>query len=335
MQYRALGDSGIRASVVGLGTWVMGGWMWGGTSDEDSIAAIHASLDHGVNLIDTAPIYGFGAAEQVVGKALADRRDEAVIATKCGMVANTTRGEFKFASTARAIDADGLIQIYQYNHPDSIRWEIERSLKRLGTDRIDLYQTHWQEQETPIEDTMACLEKLRDEGKIRAIGVCNANPEQMGRYRAAGRLDSDQERYSMLDRGLEDTNLPDAREHGQAVLAWSPLALGLLTGKIGPDRTFPPGDLRRDNPRFSVENRKRVQAMLGELEPYAEAHGVTIAQLVIAWTFHQPGLSHVLCGARHAEQARENAAAGAVELSADELAAMRQILDRHATELEA
>jgi len=330
MQYRPLGQSGIEASVVALGTWVMGGWMWGGADEDDSIRAIHAALDNGINFIDTAPIYGFGASENLVGQAIKDRREKVVLATKCGMVANTTRGEYKFSTNARAIDSNGLIDIYQYNHPDSIRWEIERSLKRLQTDYIDLHQTHWQEPETPIEDTMACLMKLKDEGKIRAIGVCNANTEQMDRYRAAGQLDSDQEKYSMLDRELEDKQLPYCQENNIAVLAYSPLALGLLTGKIGPEREFEEGDLRRNNPRFSVENRRRVQQMLQTFQPIADRHNVTLAQLVIAWTFHQPGLTHALCGARHAKQAEENAVAGTVELSEDELSQMQQAIDEYA-----
>jgi aryl-alcohol dehydrogenase-like predicted oxidoreductase len=330
MQYRPLGQSGIEASVVALGTWVMGGWMWGGTRDEDSISAIHAALDHGINLIDTAPIYGFGASENLVGQAIKDRREKVVLATKCGMVGNTTRGQFKFTTSARAIDPNGLIDIYQYNHPDSIRGEIERSLNRLQTDYIDLYQTHWQEYDTPIEDTMACLLKLKDEGKIRAIGVCNAPVDDMERYRSVGPLDSDQEKYSMLDRDLEAEQLPYCEKNNIAVLAYSPLALGLLTGKIGPEREFPDGDLRRNNPRFSVENRKRIQQMLGQFEPIAQQHGVSLAQLVIAWTFHQPGLTHALCGARHAKQAEENAVAGTVQLSDDELKQMQQAVDEYA-----
>lgn len=330
MQYQPIGESGIEASVVALGTWVMGGWMWGGANEDDSIRAIHAALDHGINFIDTAPIYGFGASENLVGRAIQDRRDKVVLATKCGMVANTTRGQYKFSTSANAIDPNGLIDIYQYNHPDSIRWELERSLKRLQTDYIDLYQTHWQEHDTPIEDTMACLMKLKDEGKIRAIGVCNASVEEMERYRSAGQLDSDQEKYSMLDRELESEQLPYCRKNNVAVLAYSPLALGLLTGKIGPEREFEEGDLRKNNPRFSVENRQRVQRMLSQFEPIAEAHGVTLAQLVIGWTFHQPGLTHALCGARHQKQAEENAVAGTVQLTEQELQQMQQAVDEYA-----
>jgi aryl-alcohol dehydrogenase-like predicted oxidoreductase len=333
MQYHPIGQSGIEGSVVALGTWVMGGWMWGGSDDNDSVNALHAALDNGINFIDTAPIYGFGRSENVVGKALQGRRDKVILATKCGMVANTTRGSYKFTTNGGAIDPNGLIDIYQYNHPDSIRWEIERSLNRLQTDYIDLYQTHWQEEQTPIEDTMAALLKLKDEGKIRAIGVCNANTEQMGRYRALGQLDSDQEKYSMLDRGLEREQLPYCKQNNIAVLAYSPLALGLLTGKIGPERAFNDTDLRKNNPRFSVENRQRIQQMLEKFKPIGEQHNVSLAQLVIAWTFHQPGLTHALCGARTVKQAEENAVAGTVKLSDDELSHMRQAIDDYASAL--
>jgi len=333
MQYRPLGASGIEASVIALGTWVMGGWEWGGASEDDSIQAIHAALDNGINFIDTAPIYGLGISEKVVGKAIKDRRDDVVLATKCGMVAGSTYGNYKATVNAREIDPDGHVDIYINNHPDSIRWEVERSLKRLQTDYIDLYQTHWQEHVTAIEDTMAGLEELKKQGKIRAIGVCNAPVADMDRYRSAGQLDCDQEKYSMLDRQLEAGQLPYCQQHDIAVLAYSPLALGLLTGKMGPERTFAEGDQRRDNPRFSVENRRQVQQMLSQFQPIADRHGVSIGQLVIGWTFHQPGLTHALVGARTATQAEENAAAGAVSLSEAELNQMQQTLEHYTAAL--
>jgi aryl-alcohol dehydrogenase-like predicted oxidoreductase len=193
-------------------------------------------------------------------------------------------------------------------------------LERLKTDRIDLYQTHWQDTTTPFEDTMATLQELKTEGKIRAIGVCNATAAQMEAYQQAGALDTDQEPYSMLDRGIESDQLPHCRKHGMAMLAYSPLARGLLTGKVGPQRQFAPGDHRGEIEMFSVENRRRVLAMLEEILPIADEHEITLTQLVIAWTVHQPGLTHALCGARNIEQARENAAAGDVELSQAEIA---------------
>ncbi len=329
MHTRPLGQSGIEASVVGFGAWAIGGWMWGGSSEREAIGAIHAALDAGVTLIDTAPVYGFGASEEIVGKALAGRRDQAVVATKCGMVVNTTRGEDKFRTTALGVHQYGHIDVRIYNHPDSIRREVDRSLGLLKTDRIDLYQTHWQDSTTPIEDTMGVLMELKAAGKIRAIGVSNATVEQMMQYAAVGPLDSDQERYSMLDRELEAEQLPYCREHNVAVLAYSPMAMGLLTGKMGPEREFAAGDVRNKHPRYTKENRRRVAEMLEAIRPVAERHGLTIGQLVVAWTAAQPGLTHVLCGARNPQQAEENAAAGRVELAADDLEAIDRVLEQY------
>jgi methylglyoxal reductase len=326
MQKRVLGQSGIEASVVGLGTWAMGGWMWGGTDEKASIGAIHAAIDAGINLIDTAPAYGFGVSEEIVGKAIHDRRESVVLATKCSMVCDPTVGEPKFRSNAQGRDPNGMIKIHINLKPDSIRREIEDSLKRLQTDHIDLYQTHWQESTTPIEDTMGALEDFRREGKIRAIGVCNATVEHMKQYAAAGQLDSDQENFSMLKRGLQTEQLPYCLENNVAVLAYSPLALGLLSGKIGPDRQFPMGDLRSEHPSFTKDNRQRVADLLDKFTPIAERHRATLAQLVIAWTVHQPGLTHALCGARTIQQAEENAAAGRIQLSADEVQTMSKAI---------
>lgn len=319
MQYRFLGPSNIDASIVGLGTWAMGGWMWGGTDEEESISAIHAALASGINLIDTAPLYGFGVAEQIVGRAIKDRRDKVILATKCGMVCNPTVGDLKFKVNMAGPDEHGHIPVHIYLGPDSIRQELEESLKRLGVDYVDLYQTHWQESTTAIQDTMAVLMKLKEQGKIRAIGVCNATSDQLEAYRQAGQLDSDQEKYSMLDREIESDQLVYCREHEIAVLAYSPLAQGLLTGKMDPSRKFPKGDLRSDNERFSRDHRELVSNILAAFRPVADTRGMTLAQLAIAWTISQPGLTHALCGARHPQQAIENAAAGDVRLNDEEL----------------
>lgn len=334
MQYREIGKSGISASVVAVGAWAMGGWMWGGTDEKSSIEAIHAALDEGVNFIDTAPVYGFGVSEKIVGKAIKDRRDKVVLATKCGIVSRPDRGEYKFNATSQGVDPDGHLQIRVYQGAESIRNEVEMSLRRLQTDYIDVYQTHWQDSTTPISETVEVLEKLKKEGKIRAIGVCNATVEDMNEYFEGGRIDSDQEKYSMLDRGLEERQLPYSREHDLSVFAYSPLANGLLTGKITPEREFEAGDLRAGNPRFSVENRKRVAAMLDEFRPFAERYNSSMAQIVTAWTLAQPGLTHALCGMRNAEQARENARAGNIELAEEDVQKITSILDRYSGRLE-
>ena len=322
MNYRPLGASGIEASVVGLGAWAIGGWMWGGTDERQSVEAIQASLDAGIDFIDTAPAYGMGLSESIVGRAVAGRRDKVVIATKCGIVWHTDKG-------TPFIDQKGKT-MHRYLGPDSVRYEVEQSLKRLNTDYIDLYQTHWQDETTPIEVTMSALLELKHEGKIRAIGVSNATIEQIQAYRSVGTLDACQEKYSMLDRELESEYMPYALKNNIAVLAYSPLANGLLTGKIGPERQFPADDMRHSRPRFSVESRKQALAMLEKMRPIAEKLDLTLAQLVIAWTIAQPGLTHALVGARNPQQARENAAAGSVALTAEEFAALNQILSSQA-----
>jgi methylglyoxal reductase len=326
---RVLGDSGIEASAVGLGTWAIGGWMWGGVDEANAERAIQTSIDEGVTLIDTAPAYGFGRSEEIVGRAIAGCRDRVVLATKCGLVWSRQEGQFFFNSDERGLNPTGSHKVYRLLSAISIREEVESSLKRLATDRLDLYQTHWQDGTTPIGETMTELLKLKAEGKIRAIGVCNATAAQMEEYRAVGGLDSDQEKFSMLDRQIEQDQLPYCRAQGIAMLAYSPLALGLLSGKSGAGRKYGEGDLRRDNPRFTPENLGKVSALLEKIRPLALQRGLTLAQLVIAWTLAQPGITHALVGARDPVQARENAAAGRVELSSEELMTIDQALLEH------
>jgi methylglyoxal reductase len=328
MRYCQLGSSGIDASVVAFGAWAVGGWMWGGVEESEAVKTINAAIDAGINFIDTAPIYGFGRSEEVVGKAIKNRRDEVILATKCGMVWDVEKGDFFFTSDAEIIRKDGGdIKVYLYLGPESIRREVEASLKRLGTDHIDLYQTHWQESTTPIADVMEELLKLRDEGKIRSIGVSNVSVSQFEEYRAVGAVDTDQEQYSMLFREHEKCLLPYCAGNDLAFLAYSPLAQGLLTGKVGPDRVFPEGDQRRAKPRFSAENRAKIATMLEKFKPIAEERGITLGQLAIAWTLAQPGCTHALVGARTPRQAVENAAAGDIELSKEELATMAAAAD--------
>ena len=308
---REIGRSGVAASAVGLGTWAIGGWMWGGTDERESVAAIHASLDAGVTLIDTAPAYGLGRAEEIVGKALSGRRDKAVIATKCGLVWHTRQGNHFF-------DEDGR-PVHRHLGRESIFHEVEQSLRRLATDYIDLYITHWQDPTTPIEETMRALEDLRAAGKIRAIGASNVNLEELEIYVKIGGLDAIQERFSMLDREIEAQLLPVTTANGVATLSYSSLALGLLSGSIGPERVFSGDDQRRDNPRFSVANREKVTRFAEAIRPIAQEHEASIAQIVIAWTLAQPGITFALCGARNPAQALDNARAGTIRLSAEDL----------------
>lgn len=323
MKMRKLGASGLEASTVGLGAWVLGGGsVWGAdTDDRESIATIHAALDAGINLIDTAPAYGFGRSEEVVGRAIADRRDQVVLATKCGLWWEDTRGSY-------FTDFDGR-PIYRSLRPDTIRIEVENSLRRLKTDRIDLYQTHWPAvppDRTPIADTMACLLDLKRQGKIRAIGVSNVSAAELSENAACGEVASDQFRYSMLHREPEEEILPLCRDKNIATLTYMSLEQGLLTGKVGMERTFSPGEFRSNeawNPWYKLENRRRVLDLLAGFAPFAAKYDCTVAQLVIAWTLAQPGVTHVLAGARRPQQARENARGGELELEAADLASMR------------
>lgn len=323
MKMRKLGHSGLEASAVGLGAWVLGGGsVWGAdTDDRESIATIQAALDAGINLIDTAPAYGFGRSEEVVGRAIADRRDQVVLATKCGLWWEDTRGSY-------FTDFDGR-PIYRSLRPDTIRIEVENSLRRLKTDRIDLYQTHWPAvppDPTPIADTMACLLDLKQQGKIRAIGVSNVSAAELSENAACGEVASDQFRYSMLYRAPEQDILPLCRERNIATLTYMSLEQGLLTGKVGLDRTFGPGEFRSNgtwNPWYKLENRRRVLDLLAGFAPLTAKYDCTVAQLVIAWTLAQPGVTHVLAGARRIQQARENARGGELDLEAADLALMR------------
>ncbi|HQZ13160.1 MAG TPA: aldo/keto reductase [Devosia sp.] len=326
MLERTIGSTGIKASAIGLGTWAIGGWMWGGTDEQQSIGAIHAAIDEGVSLIDTAPAYGQGVSEEIVGKALRGRRDKVVLATKCGLVWHTTKGRHFF-------DVDGR-PVHRYLGADAIVYEVEQSLRRLGTDHIDHYITHWQDPTTPIAETMEALQRLKAQGKIGSIGASNVSAADLDAYLAAGQLDAIQEEYSMVKRDIEQTLVPVCRQNGVSVLSYSSLALGLLSGRIGPDRVFTGDDQRKDNPRFSVSNRAKVARLMAAIAPVADAHAATQAQVVIAWTLQQPGITFALCGARNPEQARENARAGRLGLAAYELKTIGEAVERELTGLD-
>jgi len=291
-----------------FGAWAIGGWFWGDCDLDASRAALRAWVDAGLSWVDTAPIYGFGVSEEVVG----ELRDHLKIATKCGLV-------WQDAAPRRGREP----RVRKDLSPASVKAECEASLRRLGVERIDLYQCHWPDPDTPVEDTMGALLELKEQGKIDAIGVSNFDVELLERACAVAPIFSNQPRYSALDRGIEADVLPWCREHGLATLAYSPLEQGLLTGAVSADRVFPKGDTRRRLPRFSVENRRRVAAALdriGGLRPQA-----TLAQLVLAWTAAQPGVCAIV-GARSAAQAAENAGATRLLLEPEELGVIDRIL---------
>ncbi len=324
MQYRQLGTSDLNLPVVSFGAWAIGGWMWGGTNDNAAIRAIHAALDNGITCIDTAPAYGMGHSEAIVGKALADRRDKVIVATKCGLRWDCTDGQFYFDT----VDNNNIPQKFYRNlRPQSVRIECENSLRRMKTDYIDLYQCHWPDPTTPIADTMGILLELQQEGKIRAIGVSNFSVDLMQECLRHGRIVSDQPRYSALDRKIETEILPFCRKNHIGILAYSPIEQGLLSGKVTPDREFNEGDQRRNKPLFSRENRQKVLDMLESLHSIADGHNATFTQLFIAWTVAQPGITTALVGARNEAQVLENAAAGDMVLSETEETAIRNAVE--------
>lgn len=327
MKMREIGKSGIRASAVGLGTFAIGGWFWGGSDEKDSIDAIHASIANEVNLIDTAPIYGYGLSEEIVGRAIRDRRDKVVLATKTGLVWDDDKGEFFiYADDKGPTDSPSRYTVYKNLRPESIGIEIENSLRRLGTDYIDLYQTHWQDATTPVEVTMEKLLKLKDEGKIRAIGVSNITVKHLEEY---GDIASVQEKFSLIDRGIAGNGILDyCVDQGIAVLSYYTMEQGLLTGKMSPDRIFPEGDTRKTNDKFSPKNIRKVNDFLGKLGPYADSYGCTIPQIVIALTAAQRGITHLLIGARNRGQAVENVKGGAIELSPEDIEAMNKLIEK-------
>lgn len=331
MRRRPLGASGLEVPVVSLGAWAVGGWYWGGADDETSIAAVRAAVEAGMCAVDTAPIYGFGRSERVLGRALAGR-DDVLWMTKCGLVWDDPDGGGEFFFEDELLDERGRatgrrVRVHRNSRPDSIRRECERSLARLGIERIDLYQVHWHDGTTPVEETMGVLVDLYREGKIRAVGVSNYWPEVLERAVAAlgdVPLASNQPRYNLVHRHSERDVLPWALEHGVGTLAYSPLEQGLLSGKVREGRRFVAGDRRPGRASFRPENLRAINAVLDQVvAPIAAAHGATVGQTCLAWTIDQPGVTSVLAGARSPEQARENAAAGALLLSAAERSTIR------------
>lgn len=320
MLYRSLGKSDIMASNVVFGAWAIGGWKWGGTDADQSIAAIRAALDSGINCIDTAAVYGFGLSEQLVGKAIEGyAREEIIVATKCGL-------RWDVETPTLHAESEGK-RIFRSLDRDSILWEVDQSLARLGTDYIDLYQTHWPDPETPTEEVLATFDELQKSGKVRAVGFCNSEAVDLALGGGAVGFCTDQEKYSLLDRERDADNLPVVQEYELAFLAYSPLAQGLLTGTVTADRQFAADDLRTGNPRFSLESRQRVARVVQAIDAVAKDYGVSIGQATLAWTLQQPGVSHVLAGTRNVEQATHNAAAGDVVLGQDALAAITAAAD--------
>lgn len=315
MIYRQLGDSDIKVSAVTFGAWAIGGWWWGGTDDDPAIAAIQAGIDAGITCIDTAPMYGFGHSEEVVGRAVKGRRDQVVIATKCGLIWDRAEGEYFF----EAQDEGGAHPVYRCLSRKSILQECDLSLQRLGVDVIDLYQCHWMDSTTPLDETMDALVTLRDAGKIRAIGLSNFTPEAIEECIDYGPVHSHQPKFSLLSREHLDGVIRYTDSKGIASIVYSSLEQGLLTGSVTLDRKFPRGDGRAKQPWFKPANRKRVLQVLEEsIQPIADEHNATLGQIAIAWTIQAPGITSALVGARTPQQVAENAAAADIHLTPEE-----------------
>jgi aryl-alcohol dehydrogenase-like predicted oxidoreductase len=289
--------------------------MWGGSDEDEAVDAMRAALDAGINAIDTAASYGDGASEVLVGRALRGRRAGVVVATKCGLKWDQSQG----APRLETPGLDGRTRRLSHDlRPASVREECEGSLRRLGVETIDLYQIHRPDPVHGFEDALAEMLKLRDEGKVRWIGVSNFTAGESARAQRVAGIVSVQPGYSLLERGIEAELLPWCRGAGVGVIAYSPLARGLLGGRIGMDAVFPPTDHRSSLPLFAPASRRRVLDGLEEVRPLAAAHGVSLANLAVAWVHGEPGVTAALVGARTAAQAAENARAASVRLTQDE-----------------
>jgi aryl-alcohol dehydrogenase-like predicted oxidoreductase len=317
MEYRQLGNSQVKASVITFGAWAIGGWMWGGADRREAIDAIKASYDNGVTSIDTAPVYGQGVSEEIVAEAIQGiPRNKVQLLTKFGLRWDGPQGEFYFKSK----DTQGKdIDIYRLASKENVIKECEECLRRLKTDYIDLFQQHWSDSTTPIDETMEALLRLQEQGKILAAAVCNYSTDQMKEAAKSIRLASNQVPYSMVLRDIEKELVPYCMENNIAIIAYSPLQRGLLTGKIKNGHKFNEGDSRENSRFYKSDNIERVNSFLDGLRPLAESKQATLGQLVLRWTIEQPGITIALAGARNAEQAVQNAKAVHVKLSKEEI----------------
>jgi len=287
MELIKVGGTSLKSSRIALGTWAIGGWMWGGTDEKESIRTIHAALDRGINLIDTAPIYGYGRSEEIVGEALRQhgRRENVILATKVGI--DWTNGKIERNSTRQ--------RIFQ---------ELEDSLRRLQTDYIDIYQVHWPDPVVPIEETAGTLRELYMQGKIGAIGVSNYSVEEMDRFRAIAPLHTIQPPYNLFERQIERDVLPYANEHGTTTLTYGALCRGLLSGTMHVDRQFAKDDMRKtSDPKFQAPHFADYLDAASKLDAYARKNfGKRVIHLAVRWLLDQPGVGVALWGARRPEQ---------------------------------
>jgi aryl-alcohol dehydrogenase-like predicted oxidoreductase len=285
MEHVLIDQLGARASRIGLGTWAIGGSLWGGSDEAQSVRTILAALDHGITLIDTAPAYGFGRAEELVGRALArsGKRRNVILATKAGL--NWHQGK-----------------IFRNSSPEGIFRQLEESLRRLQTDYIDLYQIHWPDPLVPIEQTAEAMDKLYDRGLIRAVGVSNYSPEQMGLFRQAAPLHTSQPPYNLFERQVDNDVIPYCQQEGITLLAYGALCRGLLTGRMRPETRFSGDDLRQRDPKFQQPRFSQYLEAVDRLDRLAqERFGKRVLHLAVRWVLDH-GAGVALCGARRPEQ---------------------------------
>jgi aryl-alcohol dehydrogenase-like predicted oxidoreductase len=286
MEFVNIPGTSIRASRIALGTWAIGGWMWGGSDEREAIKTIHAALDRGINLIDTAPVYGFGRSEEIVGKALAmdSRRKGAIIATKAGLDWKDGK-PFRNARKTRIVE------------------EVENSLRRLQTDVIDLYQVHWPDPNTPIAEIAEAMGALHRAGKIRAIGVSNFSPTQMDEFRKVAPLHTAQPPYNLFEREIDQDVLPYCRDREIALLAYGSLCRGLLSGRMSESSAFTGDDLRKSDPKFQAPRFAQYLAAVEQLDRLAkERFGKRVIHLAVRWVLDRNKMNIALWGARRADQ---------------------------------
>ncbi len=284
MERSEIPGTSLKVSPVAIGTWAIGGWMWGGTDEAESIATIRAAFEHGINLVDTAPVYGFGRSEEIVGKAIAEGRlrSDVLIATKAGLQWDGGRVS-RNASRARILR------------------EVEDSLRRLRTEYIDIYQVHWPDPLITIEETAEAMHTLFKQGKIRAIGVSNFSAGQMERFRRVAPLHVLQPPYNLFERGIEADLLPYCHENKIAMLGYGALCRGLLSGRMRADTVFDGDDLRRSDPKFIKPRFAQYLAAVTKLERLAQRFGKRVIHLAVRWMLDQ-GITTALWGARHPDQ---------------------------------
>ena len=287
MEYYPIPGTDMEASRIGLGTWAIGGRDWGGTDERSAVDTIEAALGRGINLIDTAPAYGLGRSEELVGETLERRgdREDVIVATKAG------------------IEWDGDGNVWRNSSRQRIMEEVQASLGRLRTSYIDIYQVHWPDPTVPIEETAAAMQALKDEGLVRAIGVSNHSPDQMDRFQEVAELATAQPPYNLFEREIEEDVLPYCGLHKIALLTYGSLCRGLLSGKMTAHTEFPEGDLRNDDPKFQEPGYSRYLQAVKVLDAFArQRYGKDVLSLAVRWVLDRPGTGVALWGARRPVQ---------------------------------